>query len=51
MSSKGRDSVISYSPLRRSQYEKYAGDKNTKQRQGERPREKDKRDINEYTNK
>jgi len=51
MCPKSRDSIISYSPLGRSQHEKYAGDKNKKQRKEKRPIEKDKRDINEYTNK
>jgi hypothetical protein len=46
MCSRGRENIISYSPLRGSQHEKCAGDKNTKQRQGKRPREEDKRDIN-----
>jgi hypothetical protein len=51
MSSKGTENIISYSPLRWGQHEEYAGDKNTKQRQGKRPKEKDKRVINEYTYK
>jgi hypothetical protein len=50
MCSRGRENIISYSPLRWSQHEEYAGEKK-KQRQGKRPRQKDKRVINEYTYK
>jgi hypothetical protein len=45
MCSRGRGNIISCSPLRWSQHEKYAGDKNTKQIRKEIQREKDEREI------